>query len=199
MPAKLSSPMARVSTLITKGRTALTRATKMAAMKPRLKISRRMKKLPERKAADRKPDKAHVVALHHNRNRKVHGVTHHAASTRHQTLSLSSTTNDWSRATQLLNHYEAVHVSFTTSKTTPNTAPATSPPAENSSTHNTTKDKQCDWKSIDLPCLASPRRHKSEKKAESLREHQPNRRCSIYHLSLRMAMWMRRSLLFGKR
>lgn len=56
--------MESVSTLITRGSTALTRATKMAAMNPRLKISRRMKKLPVRKAADRKPDKDHVVALY---------------------------------------------------------------------------------------------------------------------------------------
>lgn len=101
---RLILPMERVRILITRGSTALTRATKMAAMNPKLKISRRMKKLPARKAVDRKPDKAHVVALHSNRHQT--GPRHHHHEHRSVATSAAAATTIARHATQV-NRYEA--------------------------------------------------------------------------------------------
>lgn len=55
--------MESVITRITRGSKAFTRATKRAAISPASKMALRMKKLPVRKAAERKPDSAQVSDL----------------------------------------------------------------------------------------------------------------------------------------
>ena len=94
--------MERVSTLITRGSTALTRATKIAAMTPKGKSFCRMKKLPVRNAADRNPDRAHVVDLHNHRRRNINDMSIATRAPIGSTsISTSRTTwNDWRQAAQ---------------------------------------------------------------------------------------------------